>query len=113
MVLCEAVQVGYCAAELKGCVLRYTGGSVWGCSGRVLYCRVKGLCVALYIMSLTFVCIANYNTRATTVLRSSKQFVVEKFLAFLWTPRSFTKRSVTRLSRATFIEPHIRVLFLL
>jgi hypothetical protein len=28
VVLCEAVQVGYCAAEVNGCVLRYTGGSV-------------------------------------------------------------------------------------
>jgi hypothetical protein len=28
MVLCEAVQVGYCTAEVKGCVLLCTGGSV-------------------------------------------------------------------------------------
>jgi hypothetical protein len=28
VVLCEAVQEGFCAAEVKGCVLRYTGGSV-------------------------------------------------------------------------------------
>jgi len=29
LILCEAVQVGYCAAQVKGCVLRCTGGSVW------------------------------------------------------------------------------------
>jgi len=28
VLLCEAVQVGYCAAEVHGCVLSYTGGSV-------------------------------------------------------------------------------------
>ena len=51
VVLCEAVQVGYCAAEVKGGV-------------------------ALYIISLTFVCIANYNIIAKTVPLSSKLFVV-------------------------------------
>jgi hypothetical protein len=47
----------------------------------VLCCRGYGLYVALYIISLTFVCIANYNIGATSVLFSSKHFVVEKFLA--------------------------------
>jgi len=28
VVLCEAVQVEYCTADVKGCVLRCTGGSV-------------------------------------------------------------------------------------
>jgi hypothetical protein len=28
MALCEAVQVEHCAAELKGCMWRYTGSSV-------------------------------------------------------------------------------------
>jgi len=59
VVLCEAVQVGYC--------------------------------VALYIISLTFVCVANYNIRATTVLLSSTQFVVEKFLCFYGLPAEVHK----------------------
>jgi len=51
VVLREAVQVGYFTAEVKGGV-------------------------ALYIISLTFVCNANYTIKTITVLLSSKLFVV-------------------------------------
>ena len=63
-----------------GCTVLWTVGvSVWSW---LLCYRGKEQFFALYIIGPTFVCIANYNIRPTTVILRSRNFLVDKFLAF-------------------------------
>ena len=94
-----------------GCtVLWRVGASVWGW---LLRCWGKGQCVALYIISLTFVCIANYNIRTTTVLLRNQKCVVDIFLAFMNPPEIHKMIHHWSLPHATIIQPHPRAMFLL
>ena len=65
-----------------------SGGRLYGtvdsgrfCVGWLLCCREKEHWVALYIISVTSVFIANCNIRLTTVHLRSQKFVLGKFLA--------------------------------
>ena len=86
-----------------GCTELWTvGASVWGW---LLCCRGKQQCVALYIISLTFVCIANCNIRPTTVLLRSQKFVVDKFLSFYVPPPGSLQNGPPLVSLPCHINP--------